>query len=179
MSNPLYTFCPRCGHKLSWRREFRTATHEPLRPVCNHCGFVHYEKSAPTASALIVNTKNEVLLAKRAWPPAKGSWDCIGGFLEAGEHPLEGLQREIKEEIGVTLNVKELIGVWMDRYYHNKHWRWTLNFYYRATIAKGKPKASDDVAAIKWFPINRLPKNISGKANRAALRALQKYSKNR
>lgn len=175
-NNTIYRYCPRCGRRLAWRREYSHASHEPKRPVCNHCGFVHYEKAAPTASALIVNKKGEVLLAKRAWPPAKGHWDCIGGFLDANEHPLTGLAREIKEEIGVRLKVTQLLGVWMDRYYYNKHWRWTMNFYYLATIAQGKPKASDDVAEIEWFPIHRLPHPIAGKANRAALREVQRIT---
>lgn len=173
----LYKYCPRCGHKLLWKQEYHGHPHEPKRPVCPTCGFVYYEQSAPTASALIINAKKEVLLAKRAWPPAKGSWDILGGFLEAGELPEVGVKRELREEIGVSIDIKKLIGVWMGNYYHNKHWRHTLNFYYLATIKRGTPKASDDVAEVRWFPLNRLPKQIAFKGNRAVLSELKKFLK--
>lgn len=177
MATSIYKYCPRCGHKLSWRREYKHVGHEPKRPVCPNCGFVYYEMSAPTASALIINAKKQVLLAKRAWPPAKGSWDILGGFLEAGEHPAVGVKREIREEIGVSIKLQKLLGIWMGSYYHNKHWRRTLNFYYLATITRGAPKPTDDVAAVRWFPLNRLPKPIAFSGNRAALQALGKILK--
>lgn len=42
---------------------------------------------------------DEVLLLKNQ----KGTWGVVGGHLELGEQPLEGLKREVKEEASVEI----------------------------------------------------------------------------
>ncbi|MFH0952339.1 MAG: NUDIX hydrolase [Patescibacteria group bacterium] len=169
MPKTIYHFCPRCGHQLAWRHEYADHANEPKRQVCAGCGYVLYINSSPTASALIINKKDEVLLAKRAWPPAKGKWDTLGGFLENGEDPIKGLRREIKEETGVTLKNIKYLGIYLDDYHHNNRIFKTLNIFYTAEIARGKPKPSDDIAGVKWFARNRLPKNLAFRNCRQAL----------
>ena len=54
--------------------------------------------------AIILNTKNEILISKRA--PFKkfgGMWECNGGSILTGETSLEGIIRELKEELGINL----------------------------------------------------------------------------
>ncbi len=54
--------------------------------------------------AFIVNPEGKVLLLTDAGvgdhANAKGKWDVPGGRMEQGEHPLDGLKREVKEETG-------------------------------------------------------------------------------
>lgn len=48
----------------------------------------------------------KVLCAARAYPEElRGQFELPGGKVEAGEEPLEALQREIREELGVELVV--------------------------------------------------------------------------
>lgn len=48
----------------------------------------------------------KVLCAARAYPKElRGQFELPGGKVEAGEEPLEALQREIREELGVELVV--------------------------------------------------------------------------
>ena len=42
--------------------------------------------------------------------PAAGLWDLPGGRLHEGETPEEGLKREVLEEIGAGIVVKEILG---------------------------------------------------------------------
>ena len=59
-------------------------------------------------TAVILNSKNEILITKRA--PFKTfplMWECNGGSILAGETSLEGILREIREEVGVVLNESE------------------------------------------------------------------------
>lgn len=61
-------------------------------------------------TALIINQKNQILISKRA----KGKsyelkWECNGGAVRAGETSLEGILREIKEELGIEFSRKEAI----------------------------------------------------------------------
>lgn len=58
--------------------------------------------------AIILNTKNEILISKRA--PFKkfgGMWECNGGSALKGETSLEGILREVKEELGIRFSKTE------------------------------------------------------------------------
>jgi ADP-ribose pyrophosphatase YjhB (NUDIX family) len=56
-------------------------------------------------TGIIFNDKNEILLFKHTY--RSHSWSLPGGYLKAGEHPREGLEREIKEESGLTVSMDE------------------------------------------------------------------------
>jgi len=60
-----------------------------------------------TAGAVIFNQQNEVLILRHRFRAGSG-WGLPGGFLGAGEQPLEGLQRELREEIGIELDHAEI-----------------------------------------------------------------------
>jgi ADP-ribose pyrophosphatase YjhB (NUDIX family) len=132
-------------------------TIEGGRVECPSCGFRNYASSKPTASALCVDDEGRVLLSKRAIPPFEGRWDLPGGFLEEGEHPLDGVRRELREEAGVEIEPLELLGIWMDRYGGDGSAAATLNFYYTARIVEGEPEAADDVAEFGWFTPDEIP----------------------
>lgn len=61
-------------------------------------------------AAIIVNDAGEVLLARRA-PKEKhaGSWEFPGGKVESGETPEDCLARELQEECGVHIAVKDFV----------------------------------------------------------------------
>jgi ADP-ribose pyrophosphatase YjhB (NUDIX family) len=140
--------CPRCGNQL---------THAEGRVDCDACGFVLYAHSAVTSSALPEDGNRRVLLARRAIEPAKGKWDCVGGFLEEGEHPLDGLKRELREETGLEVEPLELLGIWMDRYGGDSTAEATLNLYWTARVVSGEPQPADDVDELHWFAPDELP----------------------
>ncbi|MGA2342789.1 MAG: NUDIX domain-containing protein [Steroidobacteraceae bacterium] len=55
-------------------------------------------------AAALIDARRRVLIAQR--PPGKhlaGAWEFPGGKLEPGEGPAQGLERELREEIGVTI----------------------------------------------------------------------------
>ena len=61
-------------------------------------------------TALIINTKNEILISKRAANKKYGLlWECNGGSILAGETSLDGIIREMKEELGIEFTKKEAI----------------------------------------------------------------------
>lgn len=53
-----------------------------------------------------------VLLVKRDIPPFRGSWVLPGGHVEYGERTEKALEREMKEELGITVKIGKLIGVY-------------------------------------------------------------------
>jgi ADP-ribose pyrophosphatase YjhB (NUDIX family) len=64
-------------------------------------------------TGIIFNDKNEVLLFKHTY--RSHAWSLPGGYLKAGEHPREGLEREIKEESGLTVSMDESLKTRTDR----------------------------------------------------------------
>ena len=147
-----YKFCPVCGGKLVKKR---VGLENNERKVCKDCDYVFYMTSTPTVNAVILNDKNELLLTKRGIPPAIGKWDFAGGFLEHREDPIKGLKREIMEELGVDCKVGDFVDVQLG-YFPAIFRRCTFNMYYYATLKKGKIIPMSDVAAVKWFPLNKI-----------------------
>lgn len=77
--------------------------------------------------AILINSKNQVLLAKR--PPLKsweGWWEFPGGKMEKDETSIDALHREIYEEIGVRVTKFEK---WVTRKYSYENNDITLNFF--------------------------------------------------
>ena len=67
----------------------------------------------------------------------------------AGEEPLDGLRRELREELG---DVEVKIGPLMHMVPHTYgvEGDYVLAMGFLATLVKGEPKAADDVASIRW-----------------------------
>lgn len=144
-----WKYCPRCCEEL----EKSEGTVE-----CPACGFRTYANSAPTACALCVGDDGRVLLARRAGEPFKGYWDLPGGFLEEGEHPLDAIRREVREETSLEVEPEEFLGVWMDSYHDPALGeRSTLNLYWTARVRSGEAEAADDVSEVAWFARDALP----------------------
>lgn len=140
--------CPVCTAELK---------RDEGRVECPECGFVEYAGSKPTASAVVVDDEGRVMLSRRGIEPQRGKWDLPGGFVEEGEHPLDSLHRELREEAGVTLRDTEFVGIFMDRYRHGNREFWTMNVYWSARIAEGTPEPADDVAELRFFAPDEVP----------------------
>jgi 8-oxo-dGTP diphosphatase len=145
-----WKYCPLCATQV---------TPEDGRVECPHCGFVTFAHSMPTASGVVNDGEGRVLLSRRAHEPSAGKWDLPGGFLEEGEHPLDALRRELREEAGIGLADERLLGIWMDSYEYEGRVVPTLNIYYSARIADGVPEPNDDVAELRWFAGDEIPVN--------------------
>src|SRR6187431_844175 len=67
------------------------------------------------AKAIIVNDKGQVLIIREASTGPDntkvGQWGLVGGRLEPGESFLEGLQREVREETGLKVQVEKPVHV--------------------------------------------------------------------
>lgn len=141
----IYNFCSKCGLGLS-PNSFNI-------PTCVTCNISYYQNSKPTAGVLPIKD-GKVLLARRGENPYKGEIDIIGGFLEDGEHPEDGVRRESLEETNLIIEPTELLDIVMDKYGIGDHN--TLNIYYIGEIKGGDMKAKDDVASLEWVDIQDL-----------------------
>ena len=61
-------------------------------------------------AAVILNSKNEILITQRApFKPYPLMWECNCGSILAGESSLEGILREVKEELGVEFKEEDAV----------------------------------------------------------------------
>ncbi|MDR0302223.1 MAG: NUDIX domain-containing protein [Treponema sp.] len=94
----MFNFCPSCASKKINFEEGKVFR-------CPDCGFVYYHNIAAATGCLISVPSPEgerLVFTVRAKEPGKGLMDMPGGFVDAGEGALEGLYRELREEIGWT-----------------------------------------------------------------------------
>ncbi len=124
------------------------------------------------AAAVIESPTGEILMAQRPihHKLAGGQWEFPGGKIEPGEAPQICLKREIREELGVEINVGELVGLFsyvyktgtenrkLDPHIH------VILAAYRASLVGHSIDASrdlskfklDDVASVCWLsPLSR------------------------
>ena len=61
-------------------------------------------------TAVILNSKNEILITQRAdFKTYPLMWECNGGSILAGETSVQGVIREVKEEIGIEFKEEEAV----------------------------------------------------------------------
>ena len=59
--------------------------------------------------AAVIEQKGSVLATQRGYGDYKGRWEFPGGKIEEGESPEEALKREIREELGIEIEVGEYL----------------------------------------------------------------------
>lgn len=68
--------------------------------------------SRPAVGVGVAIFKGEdVLLIKRGKEPRKGQWSLPGGAQELGETTLQAAHREVLEETGLTVDIREIVDV--------------------------------------------------------------------
>lgn len=137
-----FRFCPADGARLGEARASGGTT-------CPECGRSWYRNSAPTVGAAIVRD-GKALVTVRGIEPEKGKVDVPGGFLEVGEHPVDGLRREIQEELGVEAEIEEN-PVLLATHTYGEEGNWVLAIGFKVRIT-GEPHPADDVAELRWIP---------------------------
>jgi len=101
-----------------------------------------------------------VLLAKRGQEPAKGTWSLPGGAVELGEKAIDALKREIREEIGIEIQVGGLIRV-LDRIIQDEERRIRYHYVivdYWGWKTSGEPKPGSDTSDICFVPLEEIQK---------------------
>lgn len=125
--------------------------------------------------ALIINDKNETLLLKRTSKTTNeaGFWSKPGGAVELWEKVEDAVKREIKEELGVEIELIKFLGFTESMMkLENQHW---ISFNYLAKIVGGEVKnlEPEKHEEIKWFKLNELPEKI----NKYTIEAINEYLK--
>jgi len=103
---------------------------------------------------------NEVLLSRRyqtGW--MDGYYSLIAGHVDGNETISKAMIREAYEESGIKIKNKDLVPI---KAVHRKSNYEYIDFFFRIEKWRGVPKIteSDKCDDLRWFALNKLPKNI-------------------
>jgi 8-oxo-dGTP diphosphatase len=119
---------------------------------------VTYRNPAPTVDIiieLIDRPHRPIILIERRNEPH--GWVIPGGFVEYGETAEQAARREAQEEVGLEVQLVELLGVYSDPDRDPR--QHTLSVVYIAT-ATGEPIAGDDAKASQIVDLWNLPPQL-------------------
>ena len=109
MTQTTFRFCPQCAAALAPATRMEDGG-EKTRSCCPSCDFTHWNNPVPVLAA-VIEYEGQILLARNAaW--AGRMFALITGFMEAGETPQSGIEREINEETALRTESLDLIGVY-------------------------------------------------------------------
>jgi len=140
-----FKYCPFCGTQLSLKEKGGIQ-----RPACPNCGFVQFRNPIPGV-VVVIEKDGQVLLGKRAGSYGKGQWGLPQGYIEFDEDFLTAAIREVKEETGLTVEIRSIINVVSNFLAPRLH---TLAIVLLAGVETGEPCAADDLETLEWFPLS-------------------------
>lgn len=115
--------------------------------------------------AAIFNEKGEIFITKRGRKAKneRGKWEIPGGSVEFGETFEHAIKREVREELGIEIQILELLGI-CDHIIPDEKQHWVSPTYI-CKIKNGIPeiKEPEKCEEIGWFTIqeaNKLPLSI-------------------
>lgn len=114
------------------------------------------------AGALISNEEGKILLVKN---PKRG-WEFPGGQVENGEDLFQAIKREVFEESGYNVEIKNLVGVYSNV---KSYMGWDnvsfvptkVIFDFIGTLVSGEARISDESEEVGWFDREEVLKMIT------------------
>ena len=128
-----------------------------------------FVRKAMGCAAALATPDGRVLLVRRAYPPY--DWVMLGGNADAEESPVETLRREVREELGLEIEVERLTGV----YYQPDHRAGEFIHFVFVAFIPGDPPvrpAADEIAEWSLFSRDELPEPMSPSTRRRLSDAL-------
>ncbi|MBD8605665.1 NUDIX hydrolase [Aeromicrobium sp. CFBP 8757] len=121
------------------------------------------------SQGLVRDERGRVLLCELTY---KQEWDLPGGVIEVGEAPSVGLVRELEEELGTTVEVRDLLTVnWLPAW---RGWDDACIFLFDlgvvdSTITDGMTLQPTEIKAVHWCD----PADVRDRATDAAIELLE------
>ena len=95
---------------------------------------------------------DRMLLIKRGQEPSKGRWSVPGGAIELGEKIYDAVQREVREECGIEIEVVRVVNV-ADSIVPDESGRVWFHYvpvYVLARYVRGEAQADSDALDVRW-----------------------------
>ncbi|HEX2057760.1 MAG TPA: NUDIX hydrolase [Actinomycetota bacterium] len=104
------------------------------------------------AVGAIVVRDEKLLMIRRAKEPGAGLWSLPGGRVEHGEYLADALRREIAEETGLEVEVRDLVGIL--EVVGDPHY--VILDYFAEVAGDASPVASGDASDARWVPLDEV-----------------------
>ncbi len=105
-------------------------------------------------SEVILSKGGRVLMVKAVRGFSKGHWNVPGGFMDYGESPEVGVEREAEEEIGVDIRLDGLLDVFVSGFPGKP--AYTLGFVYQGHVASEEFRLKpDEIEDVGWFTVDK------------------------
>lgn len=131
-----------------------------------------YPEKPVAGVGIIIYDKGKVLIIKRAFEPSKDRWSIPGGAIELGERVRDAARREVYEELGLEVEIKDVIEVLDNIVYEEKRIKYhfvLIDFW--AEIQDGSLKLSHECLDAAWVSKDELD---SYDLTKGARRAIEK-----
>ena len=145
-----YKYCSNCG-------ELFNKVSDTLY-LCPKCDFRIFINPKPAAGAILYNKQGEIMLLERTYDPGKGLLGLPGGFIDPGENAVEGLERELKEELGLEVEGLSFFGCFSGDYPYKNIVYKTVDIIYTANLPKKFAiKLSNESKKYAFYKIEDIP----------------------
>jgi 8-oxo-dGTP diphosphatase len=104
------------------------------------------------------NQQLQVLLVKQKYGELKNQWALVGGFVKDNESLKTAVERELKEETGISVSYLEQLYTFGDQLDRDPRFRVvTVAYFALVNSLDYYPTADTDAEEAKWFSIHDLP----------------------
>jgi len=116
----------------------------------------------PSVSAVIFDRRGRLLLQQRS---DGGQWGLPGGSVDIGESVRDAIAREVREETGLTIAVRRMVGVYSEpafqvvRYPDGHVWH-SVTLCFECAVRGGELTTCDETLALDYFSLRRLPPTL-------------------
>ena len=122
-----------------------------------------YPRPMATVDAIVVRpgeragALGEVLLVRRRHEPFRGMWALPGGFVDMDEDLPDAARRELMEETGLEVDTLEQFRTFGKPGRDPRGRQITVAYIALVSREIPSPRAGDDAAEARWFPLDALP----------------------
>jgi len=138
-----HRYCGGCGSPMTRHTEERCM-------LCPVCGLSNYPRIAPAIIVLIRREDQALLAHSPRFPSA--FYSALAGFVEPGETLEETLEREVREESGISVTNIRYFGSQPWPFPHSLMVGFTADFAGGEVVVDGK-----EITDARWFSADQLP----------------------
>jgi 8-oxo-dGTP pyrophosphatase MutT (NUDIX family) len=134
------------------------------------------------AVGVVFNDAGQVLLVEHVFRP-QYSWGFPGGWVERGEDPADTVRREVEEELGLKIEIRQLLLCKLQGYESKTHIPpgFGLAYYCRlvgdkATILPA-PRSAYEILSIQWIDPETIEQKLTALDQKAVMLAKQEFER--